>query len=265
MKKFLFTLWHRIGLPFSFVVLYFQAKKTKKKFESYQEDNESFSLSDRYDYVYSMISKAFFCANIKLKIKGAENVPNKACLFVGNHKSNYDVLIILKTFSKLIKDMNVLNTTFVSKKELEKNQKIFYGAKLINAIFLDRQNLRDAIRVINEEKEILLKGEQSITVFIEGTRIDGHEFGEFKSAVLEPAYQTFCPIVPFVIYGTNNLDKEKRKSFFKYKEITIEFLKPIKYKNYIDVNKSTVAEKMKEQMLTVYNNIKENPFWKEEK
>ncbi len=267
MKKFFFKLGHCFGFIFALIFLVISLMKSKKKYLAWEEENEIMNLDDRYEYVYGMVKKAVFCTFTKIKIKGEENIPlNKPVMFIPNHKSNFDVLVLLKTFSMLKKNNpGILNPTFLSKIEISKTKKVSYAARLINTIFIDRNNLRDLIRVIKEEKELLQTGEQSLVVFIEGTRIKSDEFGDFKAAALTPAYSTFCQIVPVVIYGTLGVEKENKKNIFKYKEITVEFLNSIKYKDYIHLSKDLVAEKMKVKMQEVYAKIKENPNWKEEK
>lgn len=262
-KKFFFQLGHYLSLPFVLFILWVSLRSSKKKYNNFQEEPEYFTLSERYQYIYKLASKAVFCAFTKVKVKGIKNIPaNKPVMFIPNHKSNFDVLVYLKAF-KILKETRpeVLDSTFVSKIEISKTKRVSYAAKLINTIFIDRKNIRDIVRVQQEEKELLQKGEQSLTVFIEGTRIQKEEFGEFKSAVLTPAYLTFCQIVPVVIYGTLGVEKEKKGNIFKYKEVTVEFLEPIKYKDYIDLSKELVCEKMKSKMESAYLKLKENPYW----
>lgn len=259
-------LWHWVSLPFVLLVLWLSLRSSKRKYNAVIEDEDNaLPLSERYDYLYKLVNKAVFCAFTKVKIKGQKNIPlNKQVLYIPNHKSNFDVLVFLKAL-KLVKEerRDILDSTFVSKIEISKTKRVSYVAKLINTIFLDRNNLRDIVRVSKEEKELLQKGEQSLTVFIEGTRIQKDEFGEFKSAALSPAYSTFCQIVPVVIYGTLGVEKEKKRNIFKYKEVTVEFLEPIKYKDYIHVSKELTCEKIKIKMEKVYLKLKENPYWKE--
>ena len=261
MKKFLFKLGHSLGFIFVLIALFFSLMSSKKKYLAWEEENETMSLEDRYSYVYKMVKKAVFCTFTKIKIKGAENIPlNKPVIYVPNHKSNFDVLVLLKAFYMLNKENPaILNPTFLSKIEISKTRKMGYAAKLINTIFIDRSNLRDLIRVMKEEKELLQKGDQSLVIFIEGTRVKKDEFGEFKSAALTPAYSTFCQIAPVVIYGTLGVEKDQKKNILKYKEVTVEFLTPIKYKDYIQLSKDLVAEKMKKRMEKAYLEIKENP------
>lgn len=264
-KRFFFQLGHGLALPFCLFFLWLSLRSSKKKYKNWQEEPEYLSLAERYNYVYKMASKAVFCAFTKVKVKGIKNIPsNKSVMFIPNHKSNFDVLAYLKAF-KIIKEQrsDVLDTTFVSKIEISKTKRISCAAKLINTIFIDRDNIRDFVRVNKEEKELLQQGEQSLTVFIEGTRVQKDEFGEFKAAALTPAYSTFCQIVPVVIYGTLGVEKEQKSNIFKYKEVTVEFLEPIKYKDYIQSSKELVCEKMKTRMESTYLKLKEDPYWKE--
>ena len=264
-KKFFFKLGHALAFPVVLFLLWFSLRSSKKKFINAEEEPEFYTISERYRYVYKLASKAVFCAFTKVKVKGTKNIPaNKPIMFIPNHKSNFDVLVYLKAFKTLKeKRPDVLDPTFVSKIEIEKTRKVSYAAKLINTIFIDRKNIRDIVRVQQEEKELLQKGKQSLTVFIEGTRIKKDEFGEFKAAALAPAYLTFCQIVPVVIYGTLGVEKEKKSNILKYKEVTVEFLEPIKYKEYIDLSKELVCEKMKAKMEAAYSKLQENPYWEE--
>lgn len=263
-KKFFFIFFHKLGFVFVIFFLWLSIKGFKRKYINFESDSETMSLEERYESIYKAASKAVFCANAKVKVKGFKNIPKKAALFVCNHKSNFDVLVFLKAFWKNSKDFSVLPPAFVAKKELENDKNVYYAAKLINTVFIDRNNIRDIPKVIQKEKEIIESNKQSMTVFIEGTRIKEDKFGEFKATALEPAYKTYCPIVPVVIYGTIGVEKENRKQMMKYKEITVEFLEPIKYKDFIHLNKEIVAQKLKESMEKKYFELKQNPYWKEE-
>lgn len=258
MKKFLFSLYHYLLFPFCLIFLLVGLVSSRKKLKNFEFDNESLDLNERYDYVYKLTSLAVFCANTKIIIKGSDNLPKKTSLFVCNHKSNFDPVVFLNALKKISSKKEIKPVTFVAKKELSEQKFIGPIIKLINGIFLDRKNLRDGLKVINLEKEIISNGEQSVLVFIEGTRIKKDEFGDFRSAALEPAYLTYCPIVPTVIYGTLGVEKKNKMKIFKYKEITVEFLKPIKYKNYIHLSKMVVCDRIKLEMEKKYNELKKD-------
>lgn len=263
-KKILYTIFCKTFAIFFLLSLYIKLVSSSKKLKSYNENNENVSIDDRYNHLYKIASRIMLSTSTKVRFRGEKNIPQKPVLYVVNHKSSLDPIAILKTFSKISESSNVLPPVFIAKKEIKSHKKISKAAELIDTIFIDRSNLRDALRVINKEKEILNLGKQSIVVFIEGTRIPGDEFGEFKSAALEPAYATFCPIVPIVIYGLDGVNSANKKKLIKYKEVTVEFLEPIKYKDFIGLNKETVSNKLKQVMQQKYNDLKQNPNWNEE-
>lgn len=51
-------------------------------------------------------------AKLNLSVVGKENIPNEACIFVGNHQSNFDIPVILANMNRV--------TGAVAKKDMEK-------------------------------------------------------------------------------------------------------------------------------------------------
>lgn len=251
-KSFFSVLGHWLVFPFMGSALAIRLSKAKGKANTYKHYPEDLLEEDRYTYVWKMVNNLFFINNKKIKVEGIDKIPGRPCLFICNHKSDIDPIIMLKIFNDY-KDKLTVRPVFVAKKEIESRKKVGSAAKLIDTIFLDRSNIREFVKVLDKEKEILAK--RSVVVFIEGTRIDHHEFGEFKQAALEPAYGTMCPIIPTVIYGTLGLKKNGKD--FKYKEFTVKFLDPIKYKDFIHFSKQNVSEKLKELMEKEYKSLLE--------
>ena len=69
-------------------------------------------------------------AGVKITVKGRENVPtDQAVLYVGNHRSYFDILVGYVTVPSL--------TGFVAKKEMEKIPLLSSWMKLVNCLFLD--------------------------------------------------------------------------------------------------------------------------------
>ena len=253
-KSFFSVFFHWLAFPFVATSLGIKLFKSKSKADNYKHYPEDFSEIERYEYVWKMINKLFFISNKKIKVEGIEKIPNRPSLFICNHKSDIDPLLVLKIFSDN-KEKLPIKPVFVAKKEIEEMKKIGSAAKLIDTIFLDRNNIREFVKVLEKEKNALTNN-KSVVVFIEGTRIDKHEFGEFKQSTWEPAYSTMCPIIPVVIYGTLGLKKNGKD--FKYKELNVKFLEPIKYKNYLHFSKQSVSDKLKESMEKEYNIFLEN-------
>lgn len=251
-KSFFSVFWHWLAFPVVGTILGIKLSKAKSKANTYKHYPEDLPEADRYTYVWKMVNKLFFINNKKVKVEGIDKIPNRPSLFICNHKSDIDPILMLKVFSDN-KDKLPIKPVFVAKKEIEEKKQVGSAAKLIDTIFLDRSNIREFVTVLQKEKEMLTN--KSVVVFIEGTRINQHEFGEFKQAALEPAYSTMCPIIPTVIYGTLGLKKNGKD--FKYKEFTVKFLEPLKYKDFIHFSKQNVSEKLKESMEKEYKNLQE--------
>lgn len=254
-KIFFRNLGHFISFPFVAPSLLIGLSKSKKIYKKYYSDSEMVSEDERYEYVYKQTKKATFIANCDIEYEGIDKVPNVPVMYVCNHKAGFDPLLLLKIFSE---QEGIVRPVFVSKVELLESKNVGNAAKLIDTIFIDRKNIRSAYHCIEQEKKVLAK--RSVVVFIEGTRILSHEFGEFKSAALEPAFATMRPIVPVVIQGSLGVEQEDKSSFFKYKKINVKFMQPIKPNEFIHYSKEAIAERLKKSMYEEYSKFeKENP------
>ncbi|WP_434306100.1 lysophospholipid acyltransferase family protein [Clostridium botulinum] len=147
----------------------------------------------------SVVGWAKFIVNgigIKINKKGLENVPDGPCLFVGNHQGLLDVPVIVSSLDRYV--------GFVAKKEMLKLKILTYWMKEMKCVFMDRQNVRAAVKTINEGVENLKNG-YSMLIFPEGTRSRGENLGEFKKGSMKLGIKAGVPIVPIAINGTYNV------------------------------------------------------------
>ena len=78
-------------------------------------------------------------SGVKITVKGKENIPtDRAVLYVGNHRSYFDILVGYVTVPSL--------TGFVAKKEMEKIPLLSTWMRLVNCLFLDRENLKEGLK-----------------------------------------------------------------------------------------------------------------------
>ncbi|MCI1946079.1 lysophospholipid acyltransferase family protein [Clostridium luticellarii] len=159
--------------------------------------------------------------NAKIKLEGKENVPQAPCLFVANHQGFFDIPIIISSLDRMV--------GFIAKKEITKIGLLTYWMKQINCVFIDRQNIRESIKSINEGIKILKSG-HSMVIFPEGTRSKGPKIGEFKKGSLKLALKSRVPIVPIAIDGSYKLREGNNHSILKPAEVKMTICKPI----YID-------------------------------
>lgn len=134
-------------------------------------------------------------------VTGEENVPaNGAVVFVSNHQSNFDVPILLGCIQK--------QKSFIAKIEMLKMPLIRSWMKLMQCGFMDRNDMRQSIRTINEAVETIKQG-YSMVIFPEGTRSKGDQLGDFKAGSFKLAIKSGVPIIPVTIDGSWHLLEEK--------------------------------------------------------
>ena len=123
---------------------------------------------------------------VSLSVEGLENIPkDTACVFVGNHRSYYDIPLLL---ASLDKPHGIL------------------AKKLLGCVFVQRDDLRASVRALNDATAIVESG-KSFVIFPEGTRYKGEEggAGEFKAGAFRIAVKTGAPVVPVAITGARAL------------------------------------------------------------
>ena len=126
---------------------------------------------------------------VKITVKGKENIPDEAALFVGNHRSYFDILVLYVQCERL--------TGFVAKDAMEKIPSLRVWMRYLYCLFLDRKDPRAGMKTILQAIEYIKQG-VSICIFPEGTRNDGEELSmlPFKEGSFKIATKTGCPIVP---------------------------------------------------------------------
>lgn len=153
----------------------------------------------------------------KIEVKGQELIPEGPVLFISNHEGDFDIPTLLGSIDKPF--------GFISKIEVKKVPILASWMEVMNCVFLDRKDRRQAIRSIREGAEILKQG-HSLVIFPEGTRSKGGAMGEFKSGSFRLAKDAGVTIVPVCIEGTSHVF-EKNNRLIKPAKITVTICPPI--------------------------------------
>ena len=134
---------------------------------------------------------AFF--NIKLSVRGRENLVAEGCLFTFNHTSHFDIPIAICA----LKDRTI---RFGAKAELFKIP--FFGAaiKSIGVLEIHRSK-RDQVLELYKKSLVNLSKGYNYILAPEGTRQFTGKLGTFKSGPFIMAVSGQCPVVPVVIHG----------------------------------------------------------------
>lgn len=234
---------HWLGVPFVFIALLWRYIFLKSKYCKYANNPDGYPIQERYLAVYKFAKNYLYVKNIKYYSSGFNNCPATPALYVCNHKSAIDPVVM---FCRLYETQNIPYFRFIAKQESNTGRKA-YAFKLIDTIFIDRSNLRQNLEVLKSIKPE--NDKRSIIVFIEGTRIyDKNTIGEFHSGTIKLGYDHFLPIIPVVISNSSGLNKDDKNKDFKNKnkQIFISCLKPIVSTKYITIQVVNFTDQIKQ-------------------
>lgn len=157
---------------------------------------------------------------------GEENVPDEPVLFIGNHRSYFDILLTYSRCRRL--------TGYVAKKEMEKIPLLSTWMKNLYCLFLDRDNMREGLKTILQAIDYVKNG-ISICIFPEGTRNKGKDELEllpFHDGSFKIATKAGCPIVPIAISNSAEIF-ESHFPKIKPCKVVVEYCKPV-YPDQLD-------------------------------
>ncbi len=152
-----------------------------------------------------------------LTINGKENLKNidKPIIFISNHLSNSDALVI----NKVLEDQDI---TFIAGVKLKDNSLTKLGLEITKTIPI-KPNTADKEAIYNIVKT--LKSRNNILIFPEGTRSRTAKLMEPKKGVVLIQKLSKATIVPLGISGTEKLlpinDKDMALERFQSANVTI--------------------------------------------
>ena len=170
-----------------------------------------------------MVQRAFklmiSMAGTEVTVIGEENIPDEPVLFIGNHRSYFDILLTYSRCKRL--------TGYVAKKEMLRYPLLRDWMKRLYCLFLDRDNPKEGLKTILQAIDYIKSG-ISICIFPEGTRNDGEELSilPFHSGSFKIAEKSGCPIVPISMNNTASIF-ENQFPRIKKTHVIIEYGKPI--------------------------------------
>lgn len=158
-----------------------------------QKKNPEKAANYAFKKVKKMTNHILKITRTNFEIYGEENIPDEPCVFVSNHQAIFDVFTLLASMKHV--------TGFIAKKEIAKLPLIPTWVRAIGTVFIDRENIKEGIKAINEGAENIKKG-YSMVIFPEGTRSLSSTMGTMKKGSLKMALKVEAPIVPVSIDGT---------------------------------------------------------------
>lgn len=137
---------------------------------------------------------------IRVRLTGTDRIPSCPCVFVSNHRSDFDPMTLLAVFRER-------RIVYISKKE---NFKIpIVGPFICNAGFLaiDRENGMRALRTLKSAAERMKAEALDVGIYPEGTRSRTGKLLRFKSGAFYLAKEAEAPIVILTTRGTERVSK----------------------------------------------------------
>ena len=193
-----------------------------------------------------IVKRANIGGNVKIKTTGQETLPKEnGFILFPNHQGMYDVLAIIDCLPNPV--------SVVYKIELKDIPFIKQIAKCVKGFFIDRDDVRQSMKVIMEVAQEVQK-KRNYIIFPEGTRSkNGNNVGEFKGGSFKAATKAKCPIVPvalinsFVPFDSNSIKKV---------EVQVHYLKPMLYEEYKNMKTTEIAIEVKNRIENAIKNSK---------
>lgn len=220
----------------------------KRKLNSIKKRGNQKEIDDYVDTLVSSWSRLVLNkCKIKVLVKGNENLPEGACLFVANHQGNFDFFAMMGYINKPI--------GFVAKKEIEKIPIAADWMREMHCVFMDRSNVREAVKAIEEGVENLKNG-YSMVIFPEGTRSKGKEMGEFKKGSLKLGLKAGVPIVPVSLEGSYKVFEANEGKKITPCEIKVVIGKPIYTANMSREEQKNITNEVRNIIFNTVNEMK---------
>ena len=178
-------------------------------------------------------------AGAKVNVTGEHHVPPGAVMFVSNHEGDFDVPAFIGYLGKPF--------GFVAKTEMKKIPLLSTWMEHIYCLFLNRNDRRDAVKMLREGAEILKRG-HSLFIFPEGTRNKGSELKPFKTGAFRIAKDAQVPIVPVAIKGTADIFENNPGKKLTPAHVDITILPPLMPDQYADTDLKRMAADMQKQI-----------------
>ena len=173
-----------------------------------------------------------FIFGLDITYEGIGNIPKDGRLVVySNHKSYSDAFPIIQIFNRAV--------TFTPKLSISRLPLVSLYLKSYKAFYIDRKNIRNTAKSLNEAIETVKSG-MAMIIFPEGSvkQRDHDLVTMMKPGSFKIALKAEAQILPIRIDGS---DRIRDRFPFKRTKRRITILKPIAYDDYKEKNTHEIA------------------------
>lgn len=199
--------------------------------------------------VHHWAKKMLSNMNVTYDVEGLENIPGRPAVYVPNHQSDWDILIMLGCLG--------CAHGLVAKDGIKKIPVIRTWMDYLGCVFIDRDDPRKALRAINEAGKQIPEEGRSITIFPEGTRSKGEEVLEFKNGAFKTAVKYNAPLVPISIDGTYKIMEANNGIWMKPAHILITVLPAIETEGLDRAQQKELGNMIRQQIIDARHKTRE--------
>jgi len=134
---------------------------------------------------------------IRIETEGTNDVPSGAFVYVSNHQSLLDILVlgaVLEGDFRWAAKRSVMNIPFLG-----------WHLRLAGHVPVDRRGSKHTAMSVVERFVRVLQSGKRLLVFPEGTRSDTEQMRAFKDGAFHAAVRADVPVVPVALEGTRTL------------------------------------------------------------
>ncbi len=178
-------------------------------------------------------------AGVKYLVEGKENIPDdETVLFMANHQGLFDFPAGITCLKK--------PCAFVVKKEAESYPLVNHCMRLMDCVYIDRKNAREALKALEAAAQLINNG-RSVLIFPEGTRSKTGEIGQFKNGAYKIIEKTHCKVIPVLIDGTRHALEETGN--IVPTDVRVTILPPIETKDMDRKQIKALPSKIREMLV----------------
>jgi 1-acyl-sn-glycerol-3-phosphate acyltransferase len=152
---------------------------------------------------HSMMWLLRVICNIRMEVRGAENIPKEPCIILCKHQSAWETFALQVVFPPQV---------WVLKRELLWLPFFGWGLALTNPIAINRSDGKGAMKQLLRQGKERLEDGFCVVIFPEGTRVPFGQRGKYKIGGALLAASSGVPVVPVAhnagrLWGRNAFSK----------------------------------------------------------
>ena len=180
-------------------------------------------------------------AGVTVTVRGQENIPQGPAVYVANHRSYYDIPLVLTCLDR--------PNGILAKEETRKIPLVHQWMDLLGCVYVQRGDIRASVKALNDATA-WVKGGNSFVIFPEGTRNKGEEGTtlEFKPGAFRVALKSGAPVVPVAISHSRDI-MENNHMLMHPARVSVTILPPITLEGMDKEAQKQLPQQVREEIM----------------